>query len=300
MRFSLRQIEVFLAIANFENVSRAADQLSLSQSAASGALKELESQFDVLLFDRIGKRLKLNEQGRMLRVKAESLIALAQELQKELIQNNNLGNLNIGATLTIGNYLCVDIMQSYLEQAPEAKINLDIANTERIMQELLNFDIDVGLLEGEIQHPDLEIRTWREDRLACFCSPTHALTEKSDLQVDDLVAANWILRERGSGTRQTFDRALQGHLSQLNVVLEFEQTEAIKRAVAKNLGIGCLPEIALKDDFERGILHPLYCDELDFKRKLYIAIHKQKFRTAGLDRWLELCDWDKSLSVEDA
>lgn len=291
MRFSLRQIEVFLAISHFENVSRAADQLSLSQSAASGALKELESQFDVQLFDRIGKRLKLNEQGRALRSRAESLIALAKELEKELKQNDSLGNLNIGATLTIGNYLCVDIMQSYLQLAPDAHINLDIANTERIKRELLNFDIDVGLLEGEIQHPELEIRTWRDDCLACFCAPEHPLAQKNDLQVDDLVSANWILREQGSGTRQTFDRALHGYLPQLNIALEFEQTEAIKRAVGKNLGIGCLSEIALQDDFDRGLLHPLYCEGLDFKRKLYIAIHKQKFRTAGLNRWLELCGW---------
>ena len=297
MRFSLRQIEVFLAIAHFENVSRAADQLSLSQSAASGALKELESQFDVLLFDRIGKRLKLNEQGRMLRPRAESLIALAQELQKELTQNNRLGNLNIGATLTIGNYLCVDLMQNYLQQAPDAHINLNIANTERIMRELLNFDIDVGLLEGEIQHPDLEIRSWREDRLVCFCAPEHPLAEKTQIKTQDLVEAAWVLREQGSGTRQTFDRAFHGYLPQLNVALEFEQTEAIKRAVTKQLGISCLSEIALEDDFERGLLHRLECDDLDFQRKLYIAIHRQKFRTAGLERWLELCGWEHSASI---
>ncbi len=289
MRYSLRQIQVFLAIAHHENVSRAAEQLSLSQSAASGALKELENQFDLQLFDRIGKRLKLNEQGRMLRVKAESLMAMAQELQEDFSRHNALGNLKIGATLTIGNYLCVDLIEQYLSHAPGAHINLDIANTEKITRELLNFDIDVGMLEGEIQHPDLNIQPWREDRLICFCSPEHPLAAKSHITVDDLRTATWVLREMGSGTRQTFDRALYGHLPELNIAIELEQTEAIKRAVSKRLGISALSEIALAEDFEHGALVPLPCPELDFSRSLYIAVHRQKYRNASLERWLDLC-----------
>lgn len=289
MRYSLRQIEVFLAIAHHENVSRAAEQLSLSQSAASGALKEFESQFDVQLFDRIGKRLRLNEQGRTLRAKASSLLDLAAELQEDLMQHNALGNLKIGATLTIGNYLCVDLIEQYLAAAPNAHINLDIANTEKITRELLNFDIDAGMLEGDIQHPDLDIRPWREDKLICFCAPEHPLALKADLQLSDLTDVTWVLREMGSGTRQTFDRAVQNHLPNLNIALELEQTEAIKRAVSKQLGISCLSEIALEDDFSRGNLVPLPFQELDFTRTLFIAVHRHKYRNASLEKWLSLC-----------
>ncbi len=289
MRYSLRQIQVFLAIAHFENVSRAAEQLSLSQSAASGALKELESQYDIQLFDRIGKRLKLNEQGRQLRVKAESLVTLAQDIEEDLKQNNVIGNLKIGATLTIGNYLCVDLIEQYLKDAPNAHINLDIANTERIKQELLNFDIDVGLLEGEIQHQDLDIRTWKSDSLRCFCSPEHPLAKKKNISLQDLVDASWVLRELGSGTRQTFDRVMSEHKGKLNIALELEQTEAIKRAVEKQLGISCLSSIALEDDFNRGLFVPVDCKQLDFSRFLYIAVHKHKFRSASLKHWLSLC-----------
>lgn len=294
MRFSLRQIEVFLAIAHFENVSRAAEQLSLSQSAASGALKELESQYDIQLFDRIGKRLKLNEHGKQLRVKAESLITLAQDIEEDLKRNRVIGNLKVGATLTIGNYLCVDVIEQYLKDAPDAHINLNIANTERIKKELLNFDIDVGLLEGEIQHADLDIQSWKKDELICFCAPEHPLANRKNLCIDDLFQAIWILRELGSGTRQTFDRATSKHQGQLNVALELEQTEAIKRAVGKGLGISCLSSIALEEDFARGIFVPLHCSALDLSRSLYIAVHKHKFRSASLKRWLELCGMSSS------
>ena len=289
MRYSLRQIQVFLAIARHENVSRAAEALSLSQSAASGALKELETQFDLRLFDRIGKRLKLNEQGRCIRARAELLIALAEGLQDDLSKKVVLGNLNIGATLTIGNYLCVDLIERYLQELPDAHINLDIANTEKITRELLSFDIDVGLLEGDVQHPELDIQVWREDALCCFCAPDHPLAARQAIRVEDLVRATWILREHGSGTRQTFDRAMHNWLPSLNIALELEQTEAIKRAVGKRLGVSCLSEIALVDDFQSGALVPLRCPELDFSRHLYLAVHRHKYRNAGLEHWLDLC-----------
>lgn len=290
MRYSLRQIEVFLAIAHHENVSRAAEQLSLSQSAASGALKELESQFDVQLFDRVGKRLQLNEQGRQLRTKAASLLEMAEELQDSLTHHGVPGNIKIGATLTIGNYLCVDIIEKYLKLAPNAHINLDIANTEKITRELLNFDIDIGMLEGEIKHPDLEIRSWRTDNLLCFCSPEHPLAKLNTITPDALCEATWILREIGSGTRQTFDKAMAHYLPKLNIALELEQTEAIKRAVHKQLGISCLSEIALEEDIQSGNLVALPCADLDFTRTLFIAVHKHKYRNSSLETWLSFCE----------
>ena len=102
MRYTFRQLEVFLAAAHFQNITRASETLSMSQSAASSALKDLESQFDLPLFDRIGKRLQLNEQGRLIRPKAEKLIEQAKELERTMAQHKDAGHLKVGATLTIG------------------------------------------------------------------------------------------------------------------------------------------------------------------------------------------------------
>ena len=124
MRFTLRQLEVFLAAAHFENLSKAADSLAMSQSAASSALKDLEQQFDIQLFDRIGKRLQINELGRLTRPKAEALLARAGEVEVLLRKHRQVGNLTVGATLTIGNYLCVGIMADYMaQQAVERQIS---------------------------------------------------------------------------------------------------------------------------------------------------------------------------------
>ena len=135
MRFTLRQLQVFLATARSENVSRAAEELAMSQSAASGALKELEQQFDVQLFDRLGKRLQLSELGRQLRPQAEKLLAQAQAFESAMAGEQAGGTLRLGATLTIGNYLAVPMIADFRERHPGADVSLQVANTETIARQ---------------------------------------------------------------------------------------------------------------------------------------------------------------------
>ncbi len=289
MKYTLRQLEVFLAVAHHDNISRAAESLSMSQSAASGALRDLESQFDIRLFDRIGKRLQINELGRLLRPRAEALLERALALQLQLQQHQTVGELKIGATLTIGNYLAVGLMARYMSEHPGARVKLEVANTSAIAARVANFDLDIGLIEGEIRHDELEILPWRDDELVVFSAPDHPLASKPLLSDTDLLATVWILRELGSGTRQTFDRAMHGLLPHLNILLELEHTEAIKRAVGAGLGIGCLSRIALADAFDRGSLVPLAVPGRAFDRQFYLILNRHKYRSAGIERWLELC-----------
>ena len=289
MRYTLRQLEVFLATAHFENVTRAAESLAMSQSAASGALKELEQQFTVQLFDRVGKRLQANETGKLLRPKAEALIEQAREIERELINHQDVGLLKLGATMTIGNYLAVDLMAQFMRETPGAQVSLEVGNTESISKKVLNFDVDIGLIEGELQHPDLEVSHWRDDELVVFCAPSHPLAVKGVLSDDDLLTAEWILREKGSGTRQGFDRAMHGLLPNQTIKLELQHTEAIKRAVEAGLGISCLSRIALEEAFDRGQLIALQVPQRDLHRAFYFILHKNKYRSTGIQRWLELC-----------
>ena len=291
MRYTLRQLEVFLAIAQAGNLTRAANQLNMSQSAASSALKDIESQFDILVFDRIGKRLQLNEQGRQLRPMAEALMAMAEDLEQSLLQHAIAGPLNIGATLSIGNYLAVQMVADYMAENPGSQVSLDVENTEHIVEKVLNYQLDMGMIEGEFHHPDLIVEPWRTDELTVFCRPDHPLARsQQDLSADDLVSIQWILREAGSGTRQAFDRAMHGLLPKLNIILELQHTEAIKRAVEAQLGVGCLSLITLEDEFKRGDLVRLNTPGINLNRQLYLILHKQKHRSAGIQSWLNLCD----------
>ncbi len=289
MYFTLRQLQVFQAAAYFENISKAAQSLAMSQSAASSALKELEQQFDIQLFDRVGKRLQLNELGRLMRPRAAALLARAQELELDFMRHAEAGPIKVGATLSIGNYLAVTIMARYMEAYPEAKVELAVANTETIGHRVANFELDVGLIEGEFQHPELDIIPWRNDELVVFCAPAHPLAARERLSDAELLASKWILREHGSGTRQTFDRAMHDLLPGIDLQIELQHTEAIKRAVEAGLGIGCVSRITLETAFERGTLVPLPVPDRDLTRRFYFILHKQKYRSAGIERWLQLC-----------
>jgi DNA-binding transcriptional LysR family regulator len=289
MRYSLRQLEVFLATARYENVTRAAEALAMSQSAASGSLRELEGQFDVQLFDRIGKRLQLSELGQQLRPQAEKLLEQASAFEHALAGNDIVGRLQIGATLTIGNYIAVNMIADFRRQYPQADIALRVANTEAIAERVAGFELDMGLIEGELHHRDLDSIHWRRDELVVFAAPGHPLAQISALSDADLLTLPWIVREPGSGTRQAFDRAMHGILTDLHIAMELQHTEAIKRAVEAGLGVGCLSQICLEEAFKRGSLVPLAVPERDFRREWYLITHREKFHSEALRRWLTLC-----------
>lgn len=289
MRYTLRQLEIFLAVARHESVSRAADELSLSQSATSTALGELERQFDTQLFDRIGKALRLNELGKVLLPHAVQLTEHAREIESILGRRTDFGPLHIGATLTVGNYLATLIAADFLRRHPSAQVRLSVHNSATIIHQLLHYEMDLGLIEGSCRHPDLLVEPWVEDELVVFCSPGHPLAKHEQATLDELAGQEWILRESGSGTRETFDQALRHFNGELKLRLELEHTEAIKRAVESGLGIGCISRLALREAFRRGSLVPIETPELDLRRQFQFVTHKRKYVTAGMREFITLC-----------
>ncbi|WP_255990676.1 LysR family transcriptional regulator [Chitinolyticbacter albus] len=289
MRYTLRQLEIFVTIGRLENVSSAARELNLSQSATSTALGEFERQFGVQLFDRVGKTLQLNTLGRRLLPRAAALIDQAREVEMLLEGREGFGKLHIGATLTIGNYLATILISQFMQRHPESRVKLGVHNTATIVQEVADYSIDLGLIEGEAHHPELEMQTWVADELVVFAAPGHALARRGSAGTADLLAEPWILREHGSGTRETFDHALRNQHNGLNIRLELEHTEAIKRAVESGLGMGCISRLALREDFLRGNLVAVETPELDLRRQFRFVWHKQKYQTPGMREFVALC-----------
>jgi len=288
MKFSLRQIAIFAAIARCGSVSQAAERLAMSQSAASNALLELERAYDRPLFDRIGKSLHLNSDGRGLLPQAERLLGLAADIDS-LLAGDRPGPLAVGATLTIGNYLATLIVADYMQQHPGAPVRLHVANTEAIVGQLLRFECDLGLIEGEIAHRDLVVEPWLADELVVFCAPQHPLAQGGAADTASLARQAWILREPGSGTRSQFDREIGARLGSFDLRLELEHTEAIKRAVESGLGIGCLSRLALREALRRGSLIEVQTPQFDLRRHFYIARHRQRHLSAAASRLLDLC-----------
>lgn len=281
MKPTLRQFEVFVAVAQAGSVSRAAENLGLSQSAMSNALMALEEQLDIQLFDRVGKSVHLNELGRQLLPRAADLVERANEIESMLHGRKGFGQIRVGAGLTIGNYLATLVVAAFLDRHSGCRVHLDVRRSPAIIDAVAALELDLGLIEGGCEHAELHAEPWIQDELTVFCTPDHPLADRP-ASAGDLAKLKWILREKGSNTRATFDRAMGRHLSKLDVRLELEHTEAIKRAVESSLGVGCLSRLALKEAFRRGSLKPIQTPSLNLTRQFHFVWHKQKYQTAGM------------------
>lgn len=274
LRLHLRQVEVFLATARGGSTRAAGERLARSQSAASTALAELEAALGVELFDRIGRRLLLNENGRALLPKAQALIEQAGELQA-LFTHEHAAPLRVAASFTIGEYLLPRLVSQWTQFHPRSQIHLRIANTREVIAAVAALDVDIGFVEGAQSHADLVVRPWLEDEMVIVAAPGHGLAGRK-ATARQLADANWVLREPGSGTRQVADEWLLSHLAQVRVGFELGSTEAVKRVVAASDGLGCLSRHAVEQSIADGHLVELPSVLPAARRKLNIVLHREK------------------------
>lgn len=288
VNISPRQLDVFVQVAVLGSVRAAAERLHLTQPAASMALAEMERQLDAPVFDRQRGRLHLNARGRELLPLAQELLERHAEFGRRARAEGAAlaGELRIGASNTVGNYRVGELLGAFVRANPQVAIRLRVANTETIAAAMLDHGLDIGCVEGPVTHPQLEVRPWRDDLLVVCAPPDHPLARKRGLKPADFAGARWVLREPGSATRATSERVLS-QLPPGETVLELDQIEAIKQVVVAGLGIACLPAVAITDAVAAGHLKALRTPFLDLRRKLSLLLHRQKYRGALLDAFLE-------------
>jgi DNA-binding transcriptional LysR family regulator len=295
LRTTLRQIEVFVATAQKGSVTQAAAVVGITQSAASMALADYENQLGSKLFDRIGKRLSLNADGRALYARAVEMIDRAHEMEMLFRERGSAVDLRLGASSTIGNYLLPQLIGEFRASRPGSRFQLDVGNTEHVIKAVRQFEIDVGFVEGPCQSIDIDAIFWQPDELAICCAPGHPLALPGAATPDALRAADWILREKGSGTREVVEQMLMGQLGEIRLDMELGGTEAIKRAVESGMAVSCLPRIALTGAVERGNLVVLDTPFLKLTRAFHILLHKDKHRSQPILSLLRWCQ-DKALA----
>lgn len=298
INISPRQLDVFVQIALQGSVRAAAAQLHLTQPAASMALAEMERQLEAQLFAREHGRLRLNPRGRELLPLAQELLERHAEFGRRGCEDGASlsGELRIGASNTVGNYRVDELLGNFVRAHPQVAIRLRVANTEAIAASMLDHSLDVGCVEGPVTHPLLEVRSWRDDLLVVCAAPAHPLSRKRGLKPADFAGARWVLREPGSATRAISERVLS-QLPAGETVLELDQIEAIKQVVVAGLGIACLPAVAVTDALATGRLTALKTPFLDLRRKLSLLLHREKYRGALLDAFLQGTDGGDTRNV---
>lgn len=289
-RITLRQLQIFAAVARRGSTAGAAADVALSQSATSSAINELERVLGLQLFDRAGKRLLLNDNGRTLLPRALSVVdgALAFE-EAARGGSEQVQALRIGASTTIGNYVLPALLGRFLDggqrRADGWRSSVAIGNTATICEAVAAFELDVGLIEGPCHEASLDARPWIRDELVIVAAPDCALLrERSGAAVTlrALREAVWLVRESGSGTREATDLALLPHLQAYARLIELASTEAIKHAAAEDLGITCLSRWAVADWLDAGRLVEVPTRLPRLRRQCFLVTHRDKQPTAAL------------------
>jgi DNA-binding transcriptional LysR family regulator len=298
MRLTLRQLTIFAAIADTGSTAAAAERIPLSQSATSAALGELEKLFRQPLFDRVGKRLLINDAGRALLPRVRAALDVAEGIEREFVMpaegftgRRPPASLRLAASTTIGNYLLPGLIATFRRQWADARINLQIANTREVSSLVRRLEVDMGLIEGASHEPELRQEAWLQDELGVVAAPTHPLASRrfGVLDFDALRQAQWLLREPGSGTREAVEAALLPHLNQLREPVQLGSTEAIKQAVVAGMGLTCLSSYATRDLIAHGQLKVLPTALPRLTRRFYLIYHEQKQFSAALAAFREHC-----------
>ena len=287
MHITLRQLEVFAEVLKSGSTTQASVMLALSQSAVSAALTDLEGQLGVQLFDRVGKRLVVNEHGRLLYPRALALLEQTTEIE-QLFRKDN-GAIRVYASSTIGNYILPAMIARYRQDFPDLPLELSVGNSQDVINAVLDFRVDIGLIEGPCHSTEIISEPWLEDELVVFAAPSSPLT-KGPITLEQLAASPWILRERGSGTRELVDYLLLSHLPRFQMAMELGNSEAIKHAVRHGLGISCLSRRVIAEQLQAGTLSEVTVPLPRLVRTLWRVHHRQKHISNAITRFLYYSD----------
>jgi len=290
---TLEQLQIFVAVAEREHLTRAAEAIGLTPSAVSSAIKNLEGFYGVALFNRVGRRIELTQTGRLFLDEAKSTLARARAAELTLAELGGMqrGELNVYASQTIASYWLPPFLMKFHDQYPGIEIRLTIGNTKTVSDAVRGGAADIGFIEGDIDEPALAKREVAEDALVIVVSPKHPWANGRALNPQALVTqTNWILREAGSGTRSEFETALRDlgvDPLRLRTALVLPSNEAVITAVENGLAATAVSQFAVSSLIAEGRLA-----RANFPippRKFMVLRHKERQQTQSSLALEKLC-----------
>ncbi len=287
---TLRHIRIFLTVCQEGfHVTRAAEALHMTQPAVSLAIRELEEYYGVRLFDRIGRRLQITEAGMRLRESGNHIVAMFDRMEKGLRNWDAFGVLRVGASLTIGSQLMPGYVRAFRESHPDTEVRVTVATSALLEQKLLDNALDFALMEGVVHVPSIVSEAYMEDHLAVVCPAGGRFRQGQVLTQAEFRSQPLLLREHGSGTRETFERAVGQAGFSVTPAWEAMSNRALLNAVASGLGLSVLSARIAAEEVARGRVVSVEVEGLDFRRQFHIIYHRDKFLTASALAFMELC-----------
>ncbi|MBI4317803.1 MAG: LysR family transcriptional regulator [Chloroflexi bacterium] len=287
---NLEQLQSFRAVAELGGFSRAADSLFLAQSTVSMQIAALERELGVRLFERLGWRVLLTDAGEQFLRYAVRILTLVDDARQTMTDMRGIisGELVVGASHTVGNYVVPEIFGRFNTQYPGVRLVLEISRTPRTADRVLEGSLDVGLVEAPISSPDLIVRPFLTDELVLLVPPEHDWAKRGEIEPQELARARFIAREPDSITRRIVEERLGELGVELRPVLELGTPEAIRGAVRAGLGVGIVSRHLTKLALAAGVVAEVGIRGLSLQRDLNVVLHRDKHISRALAAFLEL------------
>jgi DNA-binding transcriptional LysR family regulator len=287
---TLEQLRIFIAVAEREHVTRAAQALNLTQAAVSASIAALEAQTGTMLFDRVGRNIALTPAGRLFLPEAREVLARAHAARALLDDISGLarGELRLHASQTIASYFLPALIAGFHARHPGVALELAIGNTAQAEQAVRAGIADLGFVEGSVEAPDLTVSAVATEEMGVYVPPAHPWADGHALTIPELTRGAWVFREQGSGTREAFLAALstQGVApGALTIVLTLPSNEAVREAVIAGAGAACLSPLVCSRAVQAGALA-----RANFAlpaRHFYAVRHPQRYFTQAARAFLE-------------
>lgn len=268
---TLRQLKAFVATAEFKKMSEAAKHLYISQPTVSQIISELEKEYGTPLFERQTRELRITPAGEILLKSAREIIAIHESLDRNMKSLNARRPLRVGATLTVGDTMISDLAVLLKERCPDIDLSVTVHNTRRIEDMLLRSELDLALSEGVINHPDIVTKPVFVDHLCLICGKTHPFASRDAIALRELRDQEFILRERGSGTRAIFEKIMSEHNLPFVAKWECNSSRAIAEAVRRGLGLGFISDRCVQEEIRSGEIFPCPLPEISMSRFFYLC-----------------------------
>ncbi|MCC8169782.1 MAG: LysR family transcriptional regulator [Oscillospiraceae bacterium] len=283
-------MKIFCAVCDADcNTTRAAENMNMTQPAVSLAIKELEQYYGIVLFDRIGRRLKITPAGENFLQYALRISAQFNDMEREMRNWDSVGLLRVGASITIGSQFLPGYVKAFYIRHPGTEVQVTVAPSERLERAIMNNKLDFALIEGISHNPAMYAEEYMEDRLSIIASPKEGFRQGQRLSLEQFKRQRFLLREQGSGTREVFDKAASNAGISVKPIWEATSTTALVNAVINGLGIAVLPHRMIQGALERGLVVTIGAEGMDFRRSFYILRHKDKYLTPAAKSFLDLC-----------
>ncbi|QDP39184.1 selenium metabolism-associated LysR family transcriptional regulator [Radiobacillus deserti] len=288
---NIQVLKTFLLVVETGSINQAAKSLYLSQPAITKQIRQLEEEYGALLFDRSDGRLTLTDSGNILYPFAKTMVQ-DYNLSKEAVAANLEGyeeTLNIGASLTIGEYLLPRLLGTFKKQYPDYHLSLVVENTPQILTHLTDDKIDLALVEGLVETSHLSVERLKEDELVLIHSPEHSWSTRENIALEELTHERMIWREPSSGTRAIIENFLTewGILEKIESYMELGSTQSIKSAVEAGLGVSIVSKLTVAREIEQGIIREVKIRDIELKRNLWIVWATKRFTKKSVRAFME-------------